>query len=434
MRCRSRELWGRAICVGTLLGLLMPDQALAIPAFARRYQTSCTTCHVIIPKLNAFGIAFRNNGYRIPPNDLKFVKIPDVPLGAPGWKRLWPDAIWPGGIPAIAPVALRIMNDVVVNPSKTAQVDFVFPSEFEFLAGGTAGDGISYFVELEVMASHEVEGDRVQMERMFVQFDQMGGTTLANLKVGRFEMRAVPFSRFHRRPGLSDFMAMDFRSPSDGVHFRRAQMGVEFWGAKSGRNGRGGIEYAVGVVNGSGNKPDNNTAKDVYTRFSYKFGGFGVTGSDEEGEELTQTRNWRDDSVKVGMTSYFGKGDFAEGPDSFWRLGGDVDFFIGDLNVSAVALRGRDEMQATRVATVFTAASVEANYIVKPWIMTVLRYDSVSRDHGPDIRRLVPAVVLAIRANVRVVAEWEAFFETSFDAVRETSGDSRARIRLDIVF
>src|SRR5688572_30206606 len=41
----------------------------ALPIFARRYQTSCTTCHAIIPKLNPFGMAFRNNGYRIPGND-----------------------------------------------------------------------------------------------------------------------------------------------------------------------------------------------------------------------------------------------------------------------------------------------------------------------------------------------------------------------------
>ena len=427
MRQRSPKFWCAAVSAGTLLGLLAPAQALAIPAFARRYQTSCTTCHVLIPKLNAFGTAFRNNGYRIPPNDERYVRIPDLPLGAPAWKRLWPDALWPGGIPGVAPVAFRILNDVVVNPARAAQVDFVFPSEFEVLAGGTAGEGISYFAELAV--SHD---NGVDLERAFIQFDQMGGTTLANLTIGRFEIRAVPFSRFHRRLTLSDFMAMDFRNPSDGLHLRRPQEGLEFWGAKSGRQGRGGIEYAMGVVNGNGALSDNNTAKDLYSRLSYKFGGFGVTGSDEEREELPQTENWQDNSVKVGTSSYFGRGNFAGGEDRFWRLGGDVDVFIGDLNISAVAFRGRDEMNATR--TEFTAASVEANYVIKPWAVAIFRYDTASRDGGREIRRLVPALALAIRANVRLVADWEAFLKTSFDGVRQAGGESRARFRLEVVF
>ena len=38
----------------------------AVPVFARKYQTSCQTCHVIFPKLNAHGEAFRLNGYRMP--------------------------------------------------------------------------------------------------------------------------------------------------------------------------------------------------------------------------------------------------------------------------------------------------------------------------------------------------------------------------------
>ncbi len=38
----------------------------AIPAFARKYDTNCTTCHVLPPKLNAFGESFLARGYRMP--------------------------------------------------------------------------------------------------------------------------------------------------------------------------------------------------------------------------------------------------------------------------------------------------------------------------------------------------------------------------------
>lgn len=421
--------WLTATLLAATAFCLWPNRADAIPAFARRYHTACTTCHVVVPKLNAFGIAFRNNGYRIPPNDEKFVKIPDVPLGAPGWKRMWPDAVWPGGIPGMAPLAVRIFSDTVLNPTPanptTPKVDFAFPNEFEFLVGGTAGENISYWGELEITS-----GDRIDLARAFAQFDHIGGSTLANLVVGRFEPRAVPFSRFWRRVTQSDVITSDFTHVSGGHNFKTRQAGFEFWGAKSGPQGKGGVEYAAGIVNGNGPFRDNNTAKDVYYRLSYKVGGFGVAGSAEETEELPQTNNWRDNSVKVGTFGYVGKGLFGtpSREDKFWRLGGDVDVFVGDLNLYGAVMRGRDEFTAPGAANEFTGAFVQADYVVKPWIMAVLRYDAVFRDRvmGPDIKKLVPAIIFAIRANVRVVAESESFLRKS--------GDTFGRIRLDLLF
>jgi len=37
----------------------------ALPLFARKYNLQCTTCHFAFPRLNAFGRAFRQNGYRM---------------------------------------------------------------------------------------------------------------------------------------------------------------------------------------------------------------------------------------------------------------------------------------------------------------------------------------------------------------------------------
>ena len=73
--------------------------AEAIPAWARKYSTSCATCHVAYPKLNSFGEAFRANGYRMPAGDEDLTTIKDVPMGSEAWKRLWPNGIWPGAIP-----------------------------------------------------------------------------------------------------------------------------------------------------------------------------------------------------------------------------------------------------------------------------------------------------------------------------------------------
>lgn len=45
-----------------------PEAAMATPTFAQEYHTGCMTCHIKVPKLNAFGKAFKDQGYS-PPED-----------------------------------------------------------------------------------------------------------------------------------------------------------------------------------------------------------------------------------------------------------------------------------------------------------------------------------------------------------------------------
>src|SRR5215469_1752133 len=100
----------RALCLrlAILLALVVfPRVSHAIPAFARMYGTSCSTCHIDFPKLNDFGKAFRDAGFKFPKDDLSMLKIPPVMLGAPAQKDLWPHTIWPGTIPGILPIGFR---------------------------------------------------------------------------------------------------------------------------------------------------------------------------------------------------------------------------------------------------------------------------------------------------------------------------------------
>src|SRR6266571_1873085 len=96
----------------SLIGLLLwilgsTPKASAIPAFSRKYQTSCTTCHNNFPELNDFGEAFKKNGFKFPKDDQTFVKEPPVLLGAPAQRETFPKAIYPGEIPGTIPIAFR---------------------------------------------------------------------------------------------------------------------------------------------------------------------------------------------------------------------------------------------------------------------------------------------------------------------------------------
>src|SRR5947209_18225616 len=98
----------QAFCIVILLLMFCPVLSHAIPAFSRQYQTSCSTCHLDFPKLNDFGKAFKDAGFKFPADDESFLKIPPVMLGAPAQKELFPHTIWPGTIPGILPVGLRM--------------------------------------------------------------------------------------------------------------------------------------------------------------------------------------------------------------------------------------------------------------------------------------------------------------------------------------
>src|SRR5438034_2094789 len=97
-----------AVILFSLLMLaLFSSSSYAIPAFSRQYGTSCSTCHVDFPKLNDFGKAFKDAGFKFPKDDETFLKVPPIMLGAPAQKDIWPHTIFPGTIPGLPPIGIR---------------------------------------------------------------------------------------------------------------------------------------------------------------------------------------------------------------------------------------------------------------------------------------------------------------------------------------
>ena len=96
--------------------------ARAIPAFARKYGTSCLTCHSVYPKLTPFGEAFRRNGYRFPGIDSDYVKQDTVPLGQEQAKKGFPNQVWPATIPISIPIGVGANGQLSLYPDKGSSV------------------------------------------------------------------------------------------------------------------------------------------------------------------------------------------------------------------------------------------------------------------------------------------------------------------------
>lgn len=110
------------LTVAIVLSLLENGNTFAIPAFARKYQFSCSTCHLHFPKLKAFGEKFAGNGFRLPGKGPKryFYDVGDPHLLL--MRRL--------------PLAVRFDAFVTFEPKATANRDMKTPYNLKLLSGG----------------------------------------------------------------------------------------------------------------------------------------------------------------------------------------------------------------------------------------------------------------------------------------------------------
>lgn len=398
-----------AVTVPILLALAAAP-AGAVPAFARKYATSCQTCHIAYPKLNNFGVAFRLLGYHMPGETEAQVKQPDVPLGAPAYKRVWPDAVWPGAIPSHVPISLvaqfLVQNSSQVEEGARTKVenDFIFPSEVALVAGGTAGDNISYFAE--VVFEQEVEDgvleNNTEIEHMDMRFIRpIKNSPAFNVKIGAFQPELVEGFDHARRLTIANYDSMFGVAPINlegaesvggghhggggGIALPAIATGFELYGVARSR-----LLWAVGLVNGQGPGNasfDGNSTKDVYARAAYKWGGLAPDGSNAETYAGSE-KNWRERSFRVGVFTYQGDGsgiflpvadehgggaephdaasaaylaattqadDELEVPAfledrSFDRVGIDFNWFYKDLNVFGGYVKGEDDLRAFAAA------------------------------------------------------------------------------------
>src|SRR5947209_10372721 len=103
----------RIAIAAALLFAVIAFPAQAIPAFARKYGTSCTTCHTVYPKLAPFGEAFRRNGFRFPGVDSDYIKQDSITLR----RSTSGDA---ATLPAQVPLAVGFNGETVFHPDKSS--------------------------------------------------------------------------------------------------------------------------------------------------------------------------------------------------------------------------------------------------------------------------------------------------------------------------
>ena len=170
-------------------------ELLAIPAFARKYNTTCKTCHSPFPYLKPYGDEFAANGFTLKEKDAPryYINTGDDKL----------DLI------RDFPIAVRIQGYATYNDVNNNQFDSGSPSAFKIMSGGAITKDVAYY------AYYILEnGEAGKIEDAWLMFNNLFGTEL-DFTVGQFQVSDPIFKRelrlenedyliYKARPGYSD--------------------------------------------------------------------------------------------------------------------------------------------------------------------------------------------------------------------------------------
>lgn len=336
------------------------------------------------------------------------VKEKPVSLGAPAYKRVWPNAIWPADIPATTPIAIMLESEVTINSeADKTNVSFAgMMGEMELLAGGTIGDNINF------LTSVDVGEDGVDIEMGSLGFYNILPDALLNVKIGQFPPEVL-FVTSHRAFGPAYWITT--RMVGDNTwSLEMSQKGLQ----ASGMFNAGRSSYNLGLVEGRGNIQNN--AKDVYVHLTHKFGGLPYNGVAEG--DVSGHQNWGDNSLQIGAFSYLGDAELANSHQNIFRMyGGDVQVNYGGLKLNAGGAYRTDNQPFTGRNTSVNSLTyfVEGNYFVYPWLIPVVRYEAFTVDpekgSSATDSRIIPSIQALVRANLRAFISMELEQESGGD-------------------
>jgi len=178
-------------------GFILCQTVQAIPAFARKYNISCITCHSpSIPKLKPFGNQFAGDAFKLA--DYQSPRY----FTETGDKKL--------SLIRNFPLAVRIDGYVQAAFNEGSKTDFSAPFLIKLLSGGEISDHLAYYFYFYMDEQGEIAG----VEDAYLMYDNLFNTEL-DIYLGQFQVSDPLFKRelrltledyhlYTSRIGLSD--------------------------------------------------------------------------------------------------------------------------------------------------------------------------------------------------------------------------------------
>jgi len=387
------------------LAALLPGRADAIPAYARRYDTKCETCHFPMPpRLNNTGILFRRSGFRLPDADEKGnLTLNTVPAHS------------------IGEAASVVANfdgryDQVVNPGDSkSTMELV---EIVLLTGTAVGEHLSVQT---TFIPHTSEG-AVELEGAEFQANYGKPTGQWSIRGGRIEPNLWQKGT-HGTITLAGNLALSDASSVPVGDFAGFGIGVDQVGLEGGytytrlHNGKSCTTMLSGaVLNGvdeAGDPASRNTTDgaDVYFQAIQLFGARNTAGAFYyKGRTLIDP---------LGLL-------VPPGPfrDHFSRYGAMGNYVLLDrLDLEAAFADGKDHSDEINGNVVSRGAFVQADFQIRNrWVADYRRdYYDPDRAVGDDLIR-------AHTASTTYQANDNLFFTVEYQEVNEAGTKSHGMI------
>jgi hypothetical protein len=383
---RKKLAIASAVSLSVLPMLVPAKDASAIPAFARKYGTSCYTCHSGFPNRNAFGEAFKNNGYRWPGGeDEDKSKQEQLKMGADGWKKSFPTSPWPSEIPGYAPVALWVRGNLVdykgdfktrggaVTNARFQQGAAGMLNNATVFFGGTMGDNLSTLIQYNPTAG-STTGQVVWNFKPGLKLSLGNGFT--DLSFGN-----------QTNIGSVSGLVPALGSSAELVYIPQEKLK---------------LTAGVGQANSAAPSNEDKWGDSRYFRAKYKVGGAGLLSGagGTYGNEFVGL----DNNITFGATVFQASpttatGNFAIGNKNEHLVYeadvcGSYGSFMGSFGMSYSSLIRKNNLRA------------DVGYFIYPWLKGTATYQSMQSALNPS---LALGMTAHLRANASLAATYTCF-------------------------
>ena len=294
-----------ALAVAALL--FSAADAAAIPAFARKYQFSCSTCHAPFPRLKPYGEEFAARGFRMEKAEAEPPRA-TLDVGDP-LLMLMRDF----------PIAARMEGFAAYREDADAENDFETPWVFKILSGGPLSQKMAYYLYFIVE-----KGETVGVEDAFLQYSGLFGSDI-DLIFGQFQVSDPLFKRELRLERFDyDIYKVRVGDVDTNLTYDRGAM-------LSGR-APGDVQFVATIVNGNGIPTgafDDDGNKNFGLRVArelgpVRVGAFGYLGRQENDAGI------ENETTYLGPDLVVTAGDRWQLNAQYLRRTDDDPFFLGD--------------------------------------------------------------------------------------------------------
>ncbi len=272
------------------------SESHAIPLFARKYNTTCFTCHTTEPLLNEFGRRFQANGFQLPGTSEKFAQA-DQPTAALG-------------ILATPMVLHTQTHDNILDTTFGIQNTFS-GIEVGLFSSASLGSHFSYFAAVPIIIANGSTSIEVEAAHLIYSDVLNDGTGSLNFRLGKFRI----FSGFLKNvlltgadPLVDTYDPLAGKTANDLFAAADPTFGVSAYGTLYAISE--GLRWEVGATGGTKSDIDLNTARAVFGSLDQtvyinnapmRFGGFYYTGVQDITDTSMSATPWSNRVTRAGV-------------------------------------------------------------------------------------------------------------------------------------